>query len=80
LPIILFSAFDSLLEFISQASKACVIDRFQRVKDHWKGDHRHISGREEKYQFRDVETLVSDFLGDIAVARGGKGDEEKYSD
>jgi hypothetical protein len=45
-----------------------------------KGDHRHISGREEKYRFRDVETLVSDFLGDIAVVRGGKGDEKEYSD
>ena len=43
------------------------------------GDHRHILGREEKYRFRDVETLVSDFLGDIAVARGGKDDEEGYS-
>ncbi len=45
-----------------------------------KGDHRHISGREEKYLFRNVETLVSDFLGDIVIARGGKGDEEKHSD
>jgi hypothetical protein len=37
-----------------------------------KGDHRHVSGQEEKYRFRDVETLVSDFLDDIAVVRGGK--------
>lgn len=45
-----------------------------------KGDHRHTAGREEKYRFRDVETLVSDFLRDIAIARGGKADEKKRSD
>ena len=38
-----------------------------------KGDHRHLSGSEETYLFRDVETLVSDFLRDIDVARGGEG-------
>jgi len=59
------------------ADGACLV-RYDNERA--KGDHRHISGREEKYRFRDVETLVSDFLGDIAVARGGKGDEEEYSD
>jgi hypothetical protein len=29
------------------------------------GDHRHIKGKEEPYQFRDVETLVADFLNEI---------------
>lgn len=30
-----------------------------------KGDHRHIGGRELPYEFKDVETLVRDFLSDI---------------
>lgn len=30
-----------------------------------KGDHRHAQGREEPYTFRDVETLVHDFLADV---------------
>jgi hypothetical protein len=37
-----------------------------------KGDHKHIKGKEEPYRFRDVETLVADFLEDIEKARGGK--------
>ncbi len=38
-----------------------------------KGDHRHYgSGRQEQsYRFVDVETLVRDFLADIAKLRGG---------
>ena len=36
-----------------------------------KGDHRHIGGREEPYQFRGVEALVADFLRDIDGVRGG---------
>jgi len=39
--------------------------------EHGKGDHRHIGDREEKYQFRDVETLLSDFMTDIDKNRGG---------
>jgi hypothetical protein len=34
-----------------------------------KGDHRHRNNQEEPYQFRDVETLVADFLEDIEKAR-----------
>jgi len=34
-----------------------------------KGDHRHYGDREESYAFTDVETLVADFLVDIARAR-----------
>lgn len=30
-----------------------------------KGDHRHIEGREELYTFKDVATLVRDFLVDV---------------
>jgi hypothetical protein len=36
-----------------------------------KGDHRHLEDREEPYQFKDVEGLVADFLGDIEKARRG---------
>ncbi len=35
-----------------------------------KGDHRHLRNREETYRFRDVETLVADFLKDIESERG----------
>ena len=34
-----------------------------------KGDHRHVAGREEPYHFTDVETLVRDFLADVAHRR-----------
>ena len=36
-----------------------------------KGDHRHYGNREEPYRFIDVETLVRDFLADIARLKGG---------
>jgi Family of unknown function (DUF6516) len=35
-----------------------------------KGDHRHYREREEIYAFTTVEALVSDFLADVATARG----------
>lgn len=31
-----------------------------------KGDHRHAGGIERVYRFTDVETLVRDFLTDVA--------------
>jgi hypothetical protein len=31
-----------------------------------KGDHRHVGKREESYVFTDVETLIRDFLADVA--------------
>lgn len=34
-----------------------------------KGDHRHDEEREFPYTFVDVETLMSDFLADVARAR-----------
>jgi hypothetical protein len=37
-----------------------------------KGDHRHINGHEERYNFRSVEVLVDDFLRDIDQARKGR--------
>jgi Family of unknown function (DUF6516) len=36
-----------------------------------KGDHRHYGTREEDYRFKDVDTLVADFLRDVRRARGG---------
>ena len=35
-----------------------------------KGNHKHIGNRQESYPFKDVETLVADFLEDIQRARG----------
>jgi Family of unknown function (DUF6516) len=37
-----------------------------------KGDHRHYGMQEELYHFTGVETLVADFLADIARARRGE--------
>ena len=34
-----------------------------------KGDHRHFQGKETPYRFKDVETLVADFLLDIENTR-----------
>ena len=34
-----------------------------------KGDYRHRGDREEPYQFKDVETLIQDFVQDIEKAR-----------
>jgi len=36
-----------------------------------KGNHKHIKGKEKSYQFKDVETLVADFLVEIENARKG---------
>jgi len=35
-----------------------------------KGDHRHHEGREERYSFSTVETLIADFLSDVKRVRG----------
>lgn len=34
-----------------------------------KGDHRHFCGKEARYHFRDVETLVADFQRDVNRVR-----------
>ena len=34
--------------------------------DNEEGDHRHADGREEHYRIIEVETLVRDFLADVA--------------
>ena len=36
-----------------------------------KGDHRHVGREEVPYAFKDVETLVKDFLTNITKIRGG---------
>jgi len=35
-----------------------------------KGDHRHIEGRQERYVFKTVELLMTDFLADVRRLRG----------
>jgi hypothetical protein len=35
-----------------------------------KGDHKHIEGKQARYVFKDIESLVSDFLSDIRKERG----------
>ena len=37
-----------------------------------KSNHRHYGNREEPYWFVDIETLSTDFLSDMAKARGGR--------
>ena len=34
-----------------------------------KGDHRHFKDKDAPYKFKSIETLVADFLADIASAR-----------
>ena len=40
-----------------------------------KDDHRHIRGQEIPYRFKDVDTLIADFLQDIQISRKGKKNE-----
>jgi hypothetical protein len=35
-----------------------------------KGDHRHLHGAEQPYEFVSVEKLMQDFLADVAHERG----------
>ena len=37
-----------------------------------KGDHRHFEARQECYEFRGVERLMSDFLADVRQLQGEK--------
>ncbi len=37
------------------------------------GDHRHYGEREEAYAFKDIETLIADFLADVRHERGQDG-------
>jgi hypothetical protein len=40
-----------------------------------KGDHQHFLGREVSCRFKNVETLVADFLSDIEYARSSKNEK-----
>lgn len=53
--------------YYGQADGTCVV-RYDNEAG--KGDHRHYGDLEERYRFENVETLVNDFLSDIAHARG----------
>ena len=47
---------------------AFVVDGERRVgydNERGKGDHKHIEGREIRYRFKDVPTLIDDFLRDV---------------
>ena len=35
-----------------------------------KGDHRHYGDHEEGYEFRNIETLIADFLSDVRKLKG----------
>jgi Family of unknown function (DUF6516) len=35
-----------------------------------KGDHRHVEGVEEPYEFRGVEQLIADFSADVQRLKG----------
>lgn len=37
-----------------------------------KGDHKHIEGKEHAYWFKDVDTLIRDFLADVERYRRNK--------
>ena len=36
-----------------------------------KGDHRHYGDREENYTFKDIDTLIANFMTDVRRIRGG---------
>lgn len=39
---------------------------------HPKEDHRHFTGVEETYNYKDPETLIRDFLKDVELVLSGK--------
>jgi hypothetical protein len=41
-------------------------------KERGKGDHRHIRKMEQPHGFQGLETLIDDFLADVAAQRGVK--------
>jgi len=40
-----------------------------------KGDHRHLRNKEIPYRFKNVESLVGDFLSDIEYLRSAENDK-----
>ena len=33
--------------------------------EHGKGDHKHVTGQEEPYHFKDISTLLDNFWEDV---------------
>ena len=52
--------------FFGLADGSCVV-RYDNETG--KGDHKHSGNRQELYPFKDVETLVADFLENIEKTR-----------
>ena len=52
------------LAYIVQGERVVGYDNAER-----KGDHRHIKGKEQSYQFLSVEQLVRDFFEDVEKIR-----------
>ncbi|MFZ4857069.1 MAG: toxin-antitoxin system TumE family protein [Desulfuromonadaceae bacterium] len=48
--------------YFGLAGGTCLV-RYDNERD--KGDHRHITGREESYNFTSVENLLDDFENDV---------------
>jgi len=48
------------------AGGTCLV-RYDNETD--KGDHKHVQDKEAPYRFKNVETLVADFLSDIEYIR-----------
>jgi hypothetical protein len=45
-------------------------ERVVGYDNHWpKGHHRHVLGKEEEYDYQDIDRLVADFYADIARVR-----------
>lgn len=52
--------------YFGQADGTCLVRYDNEIG---KGDHRHFIDRETPYRFKNVETLVADFLSDIEAVR-----------
>jgi hypothetical protein len=52
--------------YFGQADGTCLVRYDNEIG---KGDHRHFIDRETPYRFKNVETLVADFLSDIETVR-----------
>lgn len=53
-------AFKYRLVFVRDGQRVVAYDN-----ERGKGDHKHMGGRESRYRFTDIDTLVSDFLRDV---------------
>ncbi len=53
---------------IGSADGTCLVRYYDNERG--KGDHRHLGDLETPYAFVDIESLVADFLADVARIRG----------